>query len=89
MVKKPVKKEGKTPAKEKFQTLGIGIFTSLFFFLSTKQPFSTTSLRHFKKLIILALSNLYAEKEICALVEAGFKYVTEFEGLKFFRKRKT
>ncbi len=27
--------------------------------------------------------------EICALIEAGFEYVTEFEGLKFFRKRKT
>ncbi len=29
------------------------------------------------------------EKEICSLIEAGFEYVTEFEGLKFFRKRKT
>jgi hypothetical protein len=27
--------------------------------------------------------------EICVLIEAGFEYVTEFEGLKFFRKRKT
>jgi integrase len=27
--------------------------------------------------------------EICALIEAGFEYVTEFESLKFFRKRKT
>ncbi len=26
--------------------------------------------------------------EICALIEAGFEYVTELEGLKFFRKRK-
>ena len=28
------------------------------------------------------------EKDICALIEAGFKYVTEFEGAKIFRKRK-
>ena len=28
-------------------------------------------------------------REICALIEAGFEYVTEFEGLKFFKKRKT
>jgi hypothetical protein len=28
------------------------------------------------------------EKEICSLVEAGFEYVTEFEGSKIFRKRK-
>ncbi len=28
------------------------------------------------------------EKEICALVEAGFDYVTEFEGAKIFKKRK-
>ena len=28
------------------------------------------------------------EKEICSLVEAGFEYVTEFEGAKIFRKRK-
>ena len=28
------------------------------------------------------------EKEICALVEAGFEYVTEFEGAKIFKKRK-
>lgn len=28
------------------------------------------------------------EKDICSLVEAGFEYVTEFEGLKIFRKRK-
>ena len=28
------------------------------------------------------------EKEICALVEAGFEYVTEFEGAKTFKKRK-
>jgi hypothetical protein len=27
--------------------------------------------------------------EICVLIEAGFEYVTEFEDLKFFRKRKT
>jgi hypothetical protein len=27
--------------------------------------------------------------EICALIEAGFEYVAEFEGLKFFRKRKS
>ena len=26
--------------------------------------------------------------QICALIEAGFEYVTEFEGVKFFRKRK-
>ena len=30
-----------------------------------------------------------SQGEICALIEAGFEYVTEFEGLKFFRKRKT
>ncbi len=28
------------------------------------------------------------EEEICALVEAGFEYVTEFEGAKIFRKHK-
>ena len=28
------------------------------------------------------------EKEICSLVEAGFEYVTEFQGSKIFRKRK-
>ena len=28
------------------------------------------------------------EKEICALVEAGFEYLTEFEGAKIFKKRK-
>jgi hypothetical protein len=28
------------------------------------------------------------EKEICSLVEAGFEYVTEFDGTKIFRKRK-
>ena len=28
------------------------------------------------------------EKEICNLVEAGFEYVTEFDGAKIFRKRK-
>ncbi len=28
------------------------------------------------------------EKDICNLVEAGFEYVTEFEGSKIFRKRK-
>jgi len=28
------------------------------------------------------------EKEICSLVEAGFEYVTEFQGAKIFRKRK-
>ena len=28
------------------------------------------------------------EKEICSLVEAGFEYVTEFDGAKIFRKRK-
>lgn len=29
-----------------------------------------------------------SEKEICSLIEAGFEYVTEFEGAKIFRKRK-
>ena len=28
------------------------------------------------------------EKEICGLIEAGFEYVTEFEGAKIFKKRK-
>jgi hypothetical protein len=28
------------------------------------------------------------EKEICALIEAGFEYVTEFQGSKIFKKRK-
>jgi hypothetical protein len=28
------------------------------------------------------------EKEVCDLVEAGFEYVTDFEGTKIFRKRK-
>ena len=28
------------------------------------------------------------EKDICLLVEAGFEYVTEMEGMKLFRKRK-
>ena len=28
------------------------------------------------------------EKEVCSLIEAGFEYVTEFEGAKIFRKRK-
>jgi hypothetical protein len=27
-------------------------------------------------------------KEACALVEAGFEYVTDMEGAKIFRKRK-
>ncbi len=29
------------------------------------------------------------EKEVCSLIEAGFEYVTEFEGARIFRKRKT
>jgi len=28
------------------------------------------------------------EKEVCRLIEAGFEYVTEFEGAKIFKKRK-
>ena len=28
------------------------------------------------------------EKEICSLIEAGFDYVTEFQGAKIFKKRK-
>ncbi len=28
------------------------------------------------------------EKEICSLIEAGFEYITEFQGAKIFRKRK-
>jgi hypothetical protein len=28
------------------------------------------------------------EKEICSLIEAGFEYVTEFDGAKIFRKCK-
>jgi hypothetical protein len=28
------------------------------------------------------------EKEICTLIEAGFEYVTEFQGSKIFKKRK-
>jgi len=28
------------------------------------------------------------EKDICTLIEAGFEYITEFEGAKIFRKRK-
>jgi hypothetical protein len=28
------------------------------------------------------------EKEICSLVDAGFEYVTDFEGTRIFRKRK-
>jgi integrase len=28
------------------------------------------------------------EKEICALIESGFEYVTEFDGAKIFKKRK-
>jgi hypothetical protein len=28
------------------------------------------------------------EKDICALVESGFEYVTEFQGAKIFRKPK-
>ena len=28
------------------------------------------------------------QKEICSLIEAGFEYITEFEGAKIFRKRK-
>ena len=28
------------------------------------------------------------EKEICSLIEAGFEFVTEFQGAKFFKKRK-
>jgi hypothetical protein len=28
------------------------------------------------------------EKDVSSLVEAGFEYVTEFEGAKIFRKRK-
>ena len=28
------------------------------------------------------------EKDICSLIEAGFEYITEFEGSKIFRKRK-
>ena len=29
------------------------------------------------------------EKEICRLIDAGFEYVTDFEGAKIFRKRET
>jgi hypothetical protein len=29
------------------------------------------------------------EKDICELVNAGFEYVTDFEGAKIFRKTKT
>jgi hypothetical protein len=29
-----------------------------------------------------------SQKEICSLIEAGFDYVTEFEGAKIFRKPK-
>lgn len=29
-----------------------------------------------------------SEKEICNLIEAGFEYVTEFQGAKIFKKRK-
>ena len=29
------------------------------------------------------------EAEICSLFEAGFEYITDFEGSKMFRKRKT
>jgi hypothetical protein len=29
-----------------------------------------------------------SEKEICRLIEAGFEYVTEFQGAKIFKKRK-
>ena len=29
-----------------------------------------------------------SEKEICSLIEAGFEYVTDFEGAKIFRKAK-
>jgi hypothetical protein len=29
-----------------------------------------------------------SEKEICSLIEAGFEYVTDFEGAKIFGKRK-
>ena len=28
------------------------------------------------------------EKKVCSLIEAGFEYVTEFEGARIFRKRK-
>jgi len=28
------------------------------------------------------------EKEICALIEQGFEYITEFEGARIFRKAK-
>jgi hypothetical protein len=28
------------------------------------------------------------EKEVCDLIEAGFEYVTDFEGAKIFKKRK-
>jgi len=28
------------------------------------------------------------EQEICTLIEAGFEYVTEFQGSKIFKKRK-
>jgi len=28
------------------------------------------------------------EKYICTLIEAGFEYVTDFEGARIFRKRK-
>jgi hypothetical protein len=28
------------------------------------------------------------EKEICSLIEAGFEYVTDFQGAKIFKKRK-
>ncbi len=28
------------------------------------------------------------EQEICSLIDAGFEYVTEFQGAKIFRKRK-
>jgi hypothetical protein len=29
-----------------------------------------------------------SQKDICALIEAGFEYVTDFEGAKIFRKPK-
>jgi hypothetical protein len=38
--------------------------------------------------MLLFLARAWNLEEACKLVEAGFEYVTEFEGAKIFKKRK-
>jgi hypothetical protein len=49
-----------------------------------EEKFKADVLKCLEKFISKVAKN---EKEIYSLVEAGFEYVTEFEGAKIFRKR--